>query len=62
MKNGVAFAYKAVFYGKTVNLNLLFGDDELDDLASYSNAYLSQFNQLYTASVTQKQVLLMDII
>ncbi len=53
MKNGVAFAYKAVFYGKTVNLNLLFGDDELDDLASYSDAYLSQFNQLYTASVAQ---------
>jgi hypothetical protein len=53
MKNGVAFAYKAVFYGKTVNLNLLFGDDELDDLASYSNAYLSQFNQLYTASVAE---------
>ena len=53
MKNGVAFAYKAVFYGKTVNLNLLFGDDELDDLASYSDAYLSQFNQLYTASVAE---------
>ena len=53
MKNGVAFAYMAVFYGKTVNLNLLFGDDELDDLASYSDAYLSQFNQLYTASVAE---------
>ena len=50
MKNGVAFAYKAVFYGKTVNLNLLFGDDELDDLASYPNAYLSKFNQTYTTS------------
>ena len=53
MKNGVAFAYKAVFYGKTVNLNLIFGDDELDDLASYSNAYLSDFNQVYTAPFAQ---------
>ena len=53
MKNGVSFAYKAVFYGKTVNLNLIFGDDELDDLASYSNAYLSDFNQVYTAPFAQ---------
>ena len=53
MKNGVPFAYKAVFYGKTVNLNLLFGDDELDDLASYPNAYLSKFNQAYSQSSAQ---------
>jgi len=53
MKNGVAFAYKAVFYGKTVNLNLLFGDDELDDLASYPNAYLSKFNQAYSQASAQ---------
>jgi hypothetical protein len=53
MKNGVAFAYKTVFYGKTVNLNLLFGDDELDDLASYPNAYLSQFNQAYSQASAQ---------
>ena len=53
MKNGVPFAYKAVFYGKTVNLNLLFGDDELDDLASYPNAYLSQFNQAYSQASAQ---------
>ena len=53
MKNGVPFAYKAVFYGKTVNLNLLFGDDELDDLASYPNAYLSKFNQAYSQASAQ---------
>lgn len=50
MKNGVAFAYKAVFYGKTVNLNLLFGDDELDNLAVDNTSYLSKFNQIYTSS------------
>ena len=53
MKNGAPFAYKIVFYGKTVNLNLLFGDDELDDLASYPNAYLSQFNQSYSQASAQ---------
>ena len=50
MKNQLPHAYKVVFYGKTVSLKRLFGDDELDDLAGYPNAYLSQFNQDYTTS------------
>ena len=50
MKKQLPYAYKVIFYGKTVNLKRLFGDDELDDLASYPNAYLSQFNQIYSAA------------
>jgi|9_EtaG_2_1085328.scaffolds.fasta_scaffold01085_9 hypothetical protein len=50
MKKQLPYAYKVIFYGKTVNLKRLFGDDELDDLASYPNAYLSQFNQSYSAA------------
>jgi len=53
MKNGVPFAYKIVFYGKTVNLNLLFGDDELDNLAVDNTSYLSKFNQVYSQSNAQ---------
>lgn len=53
MKNQLPYAYKVVFYGKTVNLKRLFGDDELDDLANYPNAYLSQFNQVYSTSNAQ---------
>jgi hypothetical protein len=53
LKNGVAFAYKAVFYGKTVNLNRLFGDDELDNLAVSSDSYLAQFNQAYSQASAQ---------
>ena len=50
MKKQLPYAYKVIFYGKTVNLKRLFGDDELDDLASYPNAYLAQFNQIYSAA------------
>jgi hypothetical protein len=53
MKNQLPYAYKVVFYGKTVNLKRLFGDDELDDLANYPNAYLAQFNQDYSATNAQ---------
>ena len=53
MKNQLPHAYKVVFYGKTVNLKRLFGDDELDDLANYPNAYLAQFNQDYSAANAQ---------
>lgn len=53
MKNQLPHAYKVVFYGKTVNLNILFGDDELDDLANYPNAYLAQFNHAYNSAIVQ---------
>ena len=39
-----------VFYGKTVNLKRLFGDDELDTLAVAEDSYLSGFNHLYSES------------
>ena len=41
MKNQLPHAYKVVFYGKTVNLKRLFGDDELSILGGFSGAYLS---------------------
>jgi len=53
MKKQLPYAYKVIFYGKTVNLKRLFGDDELDDLANYPNAYLAQFNQDYSAANAQ---------
>ena len=53
MKKQLPYAYKVIFYGKTVNLKRLFGDDELDDLANYPNAYLAQFNQAYSAANAQ---------
>jgi hypothetical protein len=48
MKNQLPHAYKVVFYGKTVNLKRLFGDDELDDLAQDDDSYLADFNHTYT--------------
>lgn len=48
LQKQIPFAYKVVFYGKTVNLKRLIGDDELDELANYPNAYLSQFDFTYT--------------
>ena len=53
MKNQLPYAYKVVFYGKTVNLKRLFSDDELDELANYPNAYLEQFTVTYNASNAQ---------
>ena len=50
LQKQIPFAYKVVFYGKTVNLKRLIGDDELDELANYPNAYLSQFDFTYTNS------------
>jgi hypothetical protein len=36
MKNQLPYAYKVVFYGRTINLKRLFGDDELDMLVMMS--------------------------
>ena len=42
MKNNKAYAYEVIFYGKTVSLKDLIGDDELtdlDDLKNYNHEY-----------------------
>ena len=53
MKNQQPFSYKVVFYGKTVNLKRLFGDDELSILGGFSGAYLDQFDHTYTSAFAQ---------
>ena len=52
MKNNKAYAYEVIFYGNTVSLKDLIGDDELTDLAvdeQNENAprYLSKYNHEY---------------
>jgi len=43
MRNNKAYAYEIIFYGNTVSLKDLIGDDELTDLD-----YLSNYNHEYT--------------
>ena len=43
MRNNKAYAYEIIFYGNTVSLKDLLGDDELTDLD-----YLSNYNHEYT--------------
>ena len=45
MKNNKAYAYEIIFYGKTVSLKDLLGDDELTDLS-----YLQNYNHQYSES------------
>lgn len=52
MKNNKPYSYEIIFYGKTVSLKDLIGDDELIDLAinkqeSNSSRYLSNYNHEY---------------
>tara|TARA_R110000737_G_scaffold132544_1_gene164155 strand:- start:46 stop:2190 length:2145 start_codon:yes stop_codon:yes gene_type:complete len=48
LKNNLAHTYRITFYGKTVNLKDILGDDQLSGLSG-----LDQYNQLYTpADVT----------
>jgi hypothetical protein len=48
LKNNLAHTYRITFYGKTVNLKDVLGDDQLSGLSG-----LDQYNQLYTpADVT----------
>lgn len=54
MKNQLPYAYKVVFYGRTINLKRLFGDDELETLANYPNAYLNAFNHAYSATFAEE--------
>lgn len=48
MKNGMPYSYNIVFYGKTVELKDLIGDDELRDL---SGTLLDNFSFPYSDSV-----------
>ena len=45
LKNNLAHTYRITFYGKTVNLKDILGDDQLSGLSG-----LDQYNQLYTPS------------
>lgn len=51
MRNNKAYAYEIIFYGNTVSLKDLLGDDELIDLAVNRNdqtaRYLSNYNHEY---------------
>ncbi len=48
MKNGVAYSYKVVFFGETVSLSDILGDDELDSLTDA----LSDFTTTLSATNT----------
>ena len=54
MKNQLPYAYKVVFYGRTINLKRLFGDDELDMLSDYPDAYLNAFNHAYSTTFAEE--------
>ena len=49
MKDNKAYAYELIFYGNTVSLKDLLGDDELTDLP-----YLNNFNHKYTDAVVKE--------
>jgi len=56
LKNNIPYSYSVVFYGKTVSLNELMGDDKLELLGTtsiYNNleSYLNRFTFSYTAQV-----------
>ena len=48
MKMNKAYAYELIFYGETVSLKDLIGDDELTDLA-----YLQNYNHEYTDTIVK---------
>ena len=49
MKDNKAYAYELTFYGNTVSLKDLLGDDELTDLP-----YLNNFNHKYTDTIVKE--------
>ena len=56
LKNNIPYSYSVVFYGKTVSLNELMGDDKLELLGTtsiYNNLdpYLNRFTFSYSAQV-----------
>ena len=46
VKNNNVYAYKITFFGNTVNIKDLFGEDKLSDIAT---SFFSQFDREYTA-------------
>lgn len=50
MKKQQPFSYKVVFYGKTINMKRLFGDDELSSLPDDDGTYLNAFNDTYSTT------------
>ena len=60
LKNGMPYSYKVVFYGKTVSLKDLVGDDELDSLnkVKSTGAYtvLNNFNFTYSSSFVKQSL------
>lgn len=54
MKKQQPFSYKVVFYGKTINMKRLFGDDELDTLPDDVGTYLNAFNHTYSTTIAQE--------
>ena len=54
LKNGGAYSYSIVFYGKTVSLKQLFGKDELDVLTASQSGLLNKFSMAYTADLVSK--------
>lgn len=46
VKNSKAFSYKITFFGNTVNIKDLFGEDNLSDIAT---SFFSNFDREYTA-------------
>jgi len=53
LKKGVPYSYKVVFYGKTVSLKDLIGDDELGDL---SGSLIDNFNFTYSSSFVKQSL------
>ena len=53
LKKGVPYSYKVVFYGKTVSLKDLIGDDELGDL---SGSLLDNFNFTYSDTFVKESL------
>lgn len=55
LKNNKAYAYKITFYGNTINLTKLFGDDTLGDLGEL-NVYNATYNAATIKSTLQNTV------
>tara|TARA_R110000796_G_scaffold146841_1_gene263559 strand:+ start:3455 stop:6073 length:2619 start_codon:yes stop_codon:yes gene_type:complete len=53
LKNGMPYSYKVVFYGKTVSLKDIIGDDELDDLGG---TLIDNFNFEYSPSFVEESL------
>ena len=53
MKKQQPFSYKVVFYGKTINMKRLFGDDELSSLPDDDGTYLNAFNHTYSNTIAE---------